>query len=345
MVQERPSGGELDGAARLLASARSRLAATGADLAIPTAFRLNEWQRTTIAALTAGLVSSIEDELRSALAERLSGAEAARAALSSAHIAIAAPILERTAILRAQPLVSSLLRRAEEHRLQRGASGERSLLLDLAGDGDSDIARDAMALLIAESGRVDAFHEPLIARTDLPAELEHALVWTVAAALRTYLTGQHGLAPAAVDEAIAAAVADLLGRYDEGETFDARCGRLIRALERARRLDGPMLARTLAEANLSLFLAALALRTALPVEAAWELLSEPSGRGTVLLLKASGLGREDAAAVFLALHTPEHQLEERLGAFESVSAEDEARLLTLWRADSAYRAALAELVL
>jgi hypothetical protein len=344
MVQERPSRDELDGAARLLASARSRLFATAEDLAIPTGLRLTEWQRATLAALADALLSSIEDELRSALSERLSGAEAAQAALSSVRVAIALPILGSSGTLRAPALISSLLRRAEEHRLQRGAPGDQGLLLDLAGDADPAVAGEAMALLVAQSGRVDPFHEPLIARTDLPAELEHGLVWAVAAALRTYLTAQHGIGSAAADEAVIASAGALLGRYDEGDTFDARCFRLARALDRAGRLDGAMIARTLAEAHLSLFLAAVALRTGLTVDAAWELVSEPTGRGTILLLKAAGASREEAAAIFLALQYPEQRLRERLDDFDSVSAEAEARLLALWRAHPGYRAALAELI-
>jgi hypothetical protein len=44
-----------------------------------------------------------------------------------------------------------------------------------------------MAVLVARSRRLDRFQEPVLARTELPAELQHRLVWTIAAARRAYL--------------------------------------------------------------------------------------------------------------------------------------------------------------
>src|SRR3954471_10793316 len=92
----RPSGGGEDGAAQLLASARARVSAAMADLALPEALRLSDRQRITVAHLLRRLVGDIEDELRWALAGHFSapGQEAVSAALSSAIVAIAGPVLE-----------------------------------------------------------------------------------------------------------------------------------------------------------------------------------------------------------------------------------------------------------
>src|SRR3954471_8345923 len=147
MSDVRPSG-EVDGAARLLASARSRLAAAAADLALPAALRLSEWQRGAVLSLFGALVRDAEDELRGALLERLpaGGPEALGAALGSATLPIALPLLEAGPLIGDPELLSLLLRRVEEHRLA-GAGGERALLADLAGDEDAVVAAEAMALL------------------------------------------------------------------------------------------------------------------------------------------------------------------------------------------------------
>src|SRR5579875_3503733 len=106
---------ELDGAARLAASARARLSAAAADLHLPQRDRLTEWQRRTMLALLDRLVGSVEDDLRSALAARLPAEEheAVHAALSSAQIEIARPLLDEAAPWD-PALVALLLRRAEE---------------------------------------------------------------------------------------------------------------------------------------------------------------------------------------------------------------------------------------
>src|SRR3712207_1197630 len=140
MSDVRASGGELDGAALLLASARARVSAAMADLALPEALRLSDRQRITASHLLRRLVGDVEDELRSALVAHFPADEdePLRAALSSASLAIAVPMLEG-GMLADPGLFALLLRRAEEHRLAHAAT-ERGLLTELAGDSDEEVA-------------------------------------------------------------------------------------------------------------------------------------------------------------------------------------------------------------
>ncbi|TFI56752.1 DUF2336 domain-containing protein [Sphingomonas parva] len=343
MSDLRPNASELDGAAQLLASAHARVAAAAADLAIVSELRLSERQRATLGTLLPKLLRAIEDELRAELATAF-GDEALRAALSSAHLEIAGPILARARASTDLPLVAALLRRSDEHRLHRsGVPAEKTLLIDLAGDHDAGIAAEAMGLLIAQSARFDPFQEPLLIRSDLPAELEHHLVWTVAAALRHYVVMRHQMPASETDGKIAAAAARLLAGYDEGATLEAHCLRLAGALDRSGRLDDPLALRALTEAGLPLFLAVLAVRTRLAPSAVWEILSARGGRGAALLLRAAGIAREQAGAILLALAADEAALVPLLDFFDGLSAADAEALLTLWRADPAYRAAVARL--
>lgn len=343
-MSENRRSSELDGAARLVASARARLNAAAADLRLAEADRLTEWQRRTMLALLDRLVASVEDDLRSALAARLSAEdhEAAHAALSSAQIEIARPRLDDAKPWDAA-LVALLLRRAEEHRLQMGAA-DNALLVELSGSENEAIAAEAMALLVAQSRRLDSFREPLLLRTELPAELEHDLVWTVAASLRAYVVGTHDVPPPIADRALTEAAGDLLGRYDEGETFAALALRLVRSLEAAGRLDDRTIARMPGEAGLPLLLAALAARARIPADACWELIADPGARGAVLLLRAADLSREAAGAILFALHGDGDRAVAEFERFDGVDPADAAALLTLWRADPAYRAAVASLV-
>jgi len=343
MSETVPSGVDADGAALLLASARERLAVALADLALPPPHRLTEWQRASISALLAGLVRGIEEELRAALAVHFSGLdrEAAHAALTSAHVPIAAPILERSTALADTALIGVLLRRAEEHRLHKSAAAEGALLVELAGDLDEGIAGEAMAMLIAQGGRLDRFQEPVLARVELGAELQHRIVWAVAAALRLYLTGEQRVDPAEADRAIAESAESLLAGYDEGRTIDATASRLARRLDRSARLDDSLVVRALAEGGLPLFLAALAVRAGLAQEAAWELLSEPSGRGAALLLRASGIARDEAGAILLQLGGD--SVEAQLDLYDTLGSAEAAASLGLWRTDPGYRAAIARL--
>jgi len=342
-MSDRLTRGEEGGAARLLASARARVAAATADIRLPARFRLNEGQRTAIAALLANLVRTIEDDLRAAVAADpgVQDNVPLHAALTSAHVAIAGPMLERSAGFPSLALVAVLLRRAEEHRLHKAAAGDKDLLLELIADDEGRVAADAMAVLIARSARLDPFQEPRLGRTELSAEMQHALVWTIAAALRRYMIVYHDLPAESADTALAKAAGHLLTGYDEGASLDALCLRLALGLQADGRLDDALLARTLDEAGLPLFLAFLVVRTGIGMPSVWEILSDSDGNGPVLLLCAAGVARDVAGAILLRLQRGGDDVAaSQLDLFDTIGAAEAANLLRLWQADPAYRSAI-----
>jgi uncharacterized protein (DUF2336 family) len=345
MSEQRLSKGDTGDDARLLqAAARERLSVAVADLALPEMLRLSDWQRATVSALLAKLVRAIEDELRTSLAQSqlVKEHDALHAAITSAHVAIAAPILERSATQSDPQLIAALIRRAEEHRRFRARTGDTALLLDLLRDSDNAVAEQAMAIVIGQSRRFDSFSEPVAARTELAAELEHRLVWRVAAALRHYMVYRHGVAPAQADEAVVAAAERLLAAYDEGDSLEARSLRLARRLHETGRLADDLIERALGEGILPLFLASLAVRAGLSYPSAWEILSDPRGRGAVLLLRAAGVGRAEAAAILLGLSDSEAKAETQVDLFDVTEEATAREALRLWQVNPGYREALAE---
>jgi len=348
----RDGGRERSDAARLLlAAARERFAVAATDLLLPERARLTEWQRLTASTLLARLIRSIEDALRAPLAEHFAEHEALSAALSSAHVPIVLPILERAQALGDADLSIVLVRRVEEHRFWKahGQAGGEDLLFELVRDPDADLAAEAMELVIARSRRFDRFQEPVLGHVDLPAELQHKLVWLAAAALRHYLVQQHGLR--AVDGPVERAASDFIAHYDEGAGLEAAAARLARRLQAAGRLDGALLTRMLGEGALPMFIAGLGVLAGLDHAGAWEVLSDPRGRGPALLLRAAGLARDDAAAILLLLNTRGRLFSgaegdaaaAQLDLYDSVDEAAAAEVLRLWQADPAYRASVARI--
>jgi uncharacterized protein (DUF2336 family) len=350
-TQRGPGRDRSDAARLLLAAARERFAVAATDLLLPERARLSEWQRLTAASLLARLVRSIEDALRAPLAEHFADHDALHAALSSAHVPIALPILERAQALGDHDLGTILVRRVEEHRFWKAyaqAAGE-DLLFELIRDGDETVASEAMELVIARSRRFDRFQEPVIGHVDLPAELQHKLVWLIAAALRHYLVQQHGLR--AVDGAIESAASGFVAQYDEGAGLEAAASRLARRLHAAGRLDGQLLSRVLSEGMLPVFIAGLGVLAGIDQGAAWEILSDPRGRGPALLLRAADISRDDAAAILLLLNTRGRLFSgiegdaaaEQLELYDSLDQASAAEVLRLWQADTAYRISIARI--
>lgn len=340
-----------DAARLLLAAARERFAVAATDLLLPDGARLTEWQRLTAARLLSRLVGSIEDELRARLAERFQAHEALHAALSSAHVPIALPILERAQVLRDSDLTLILVRRVEEHRFWQTAAtaGRQDLLFELVRDADETVAAEAMDLVIARSRLFDRFQEPAVGRVELPAELQHKLVWMIAAALRHYIVQHHAVG--AVYAAVQDAATAVIGGYDESAGLEAHAMHLARRLHAEGRLDGAMLARIIGDGVLPFFIAGLSVLCGLDPLAAWEVLSDPRGRGPALLLRAAGLAREDAAAILLVLNTRGPLLSgaegeaaaSQLELFDTMDEGSACEVLRLWQADPAYRASVARI--
>jgi uncharacterized protein (DUF2336 family) len=345
MPEARPRLTGEEDSLRLLRGAARRRAAAADDLFCPEPLRLTERERLTARDLFGKLVRTIEDELRASLADRFEAHEALQAALAAPHVEIARPLFDGAGAIGSPELVTLLLRRVEEHRLFRAAPNRTDRLQALIADPDRDIAADAMSVLIARSRRLDRFQEPILARTELPAELQHHLVWTVAAALRTYMVDTHRIEPAVADAALAAAASGTIVGYDEGDSLEARSMRLAQALHGAGRLDGALIAAFLLEGTLPLFLAGLSAATAIRFQAVWDILSDPAGQGSVHLLRAAGLDRQQAGDVLLALsYQPlEAALVGQIALFDATSPEAAMQALSLWALDPAYRDAVLNL--
>src|SRR5205085_902634 len=158
MAERRRDGDEGRGAARLLAGARERVRVARAELALPERLRLGERDRIAVSAMLTALVRSVEDELRSALASvfAVPGREPLHAALTSASVAIAGPVLDAAPDFPEASLLSLLLRRAEEHRLPGGEADEAIAAAAAAFLAEYDEGRgpDPAALRLAR--RLDA---------------------------------------------------------------------------------------------------------------------------------------------------------------------------------------------
>jgi uncharacterized protein (DUF2336 family) len=342
-------GNQSDAARLLLAAARERFAVAAADLLLPDQARLTEWQRLTAAALLTRLILGIEDDLRARLAVRFEDHPALHAALSSARVPIALPILERANVLSDADLGNVLVRRVEEHRFWKAHAPAQGadLLFELVRDKDGEVAAEAMELVIARARRFDRFQEPDMGQVELPAELQHKLVWLVAASLRHYIVQQHGLA--AVDSMIEEAGSALIAGHDEGNILESRAMRLARRLSRLGRLDGVLLERILAEGMLPLFIAGAATLCGMDYAAAWEVIADPRGRGPAILLRAAGVERDAVAAILLLANSrgplvsgaESDATATQLDLYDSLDSASAGEILRLWRADPGYRAAVA----
>lgn len=345
----------LDDAAR---ASHGRYPGAGASLSRlmqPPKHRLNEIERITIRSMYKALVESVEGELRARLLARtdLPDLLEFRASLGAAHVAIVWPTFVRAGFPEDQDLAEILVQRAKSYGIMRNlrqnvVMAENGQLDALTEHGDSDIARDAMKLLIAESRVNDRFDDPRLGRADLPEAVEHRLVWTVAAALREYGQHSHGLDGWSLDEPITGAATAMLTEQGESLPVDAIAMGLASKLDKAGLLDERLLVEALNSARLTLYVALLAVRAGTTFDIAWEMVGMPDAPSHMVLLKSIGIERTAASHLLVtmarAVLLDEREADEIaaawIEAYDVASPDAIAAAMRPWRLGHVYRSAI-----
>lgn len=233
------------------------------------------------------LVVEAERDIRKRLAEQLAGADWAPPALINVlaldDIEIARPVIAQSPLLRDVDLVRLLVEATIEHQIEIARrpklsqnvvsailhQAEPAVLTALAGNETAELSPRDMAELVEMSRQIAALRTPLSRHPRLTSDLAERLYVWVGQALRKSLADRFRLDAAALEKAIAAAVAEVhagtprdgqamvvLARDGEREEMERR---LIDKLHAAGQLRPGYLVRALREGRLTLFTTALAM--------------------------------------------------------------------------------------
>ena len=325
------------------------------DLLIPTSLRLNEIERYHIIKIFEHITIAAENEIRLYLVDLLEDDAPLSVIMllndPTKHLTL--EWLSDSILLRDQTFVAMLIRRMRTsflqkncHKKQYHKSPKNSDIIDsLIGQMDADIALSAMVLLIAESRQISHLNNPILSRTDLSAELQYKLLWLVAACLRSCLL-EAQLSEEQVDQALSKAVRQALTQYDEGSTLEARALKLARHLHKYRKLSDEFILQSAMDGHTALMVAALAIRSGVNHHYIWDIVLNEDESPLLLLLKAIGMPRQMAASLAFQLtgHSLDnHQIAEKVKAFEALSRSDADKALALWRLDECYRESICEI--
>lgn len=302
--------GTQEGACHLLARgaaddvcADRRLRAAIDDYFVPPESRLDDRLRAALDAVLAVTIGTVEGELRQYAARLLAGRGAPDAA---ARLATGQPVvldvLVRTGILRDGGLVSELAARVRQDLIgdalpSNAQEPDRpSLLVRLASGPDMIIAAAASAMMAAEARRRGMADPANVARSDLPAELHHQLVWRTAAVLRDQVRGEPE-----VDRALSDAALRSLAAHDEGERLEAAAARLGTAIGAQPTELQAYLIEAIGDRRIALFIALLAQAMGFGYDLTRDIVLDPVADRLWLVLRAVKLERPAIATIGLAL--------------------------------------------
>ena len=320
---------------------RDRLSTVRLDFFLDPDQRLNEQERAVMTAMLHGLVSDIADELRASL-------PASSAVANDEDNSELVAELSAAGLLDQPKLIELLLRRADDEQITtavraRNAGRDGRLLQTLVSDESAAVSAAAMSLILGRGRRRDRFGQSRVEFDDLPAETASDLTQIVSAGLRRRLLVTSDKKTA--DRQLAAASAALLARHDEEKRLEALAAALVRLLDEQGRLDEDFIAASAADGEAVLVAEALARRSAISGEDAFNLLLGGDGASLMLLLRMAGASRELAARL---LAGPGDLLEiadagRAIARFDAIT-QDEVESAREWlRLDPGYRSALAAL--
>lgn len=339
------------------AAHRARLEAAAADLFSGHGGALSDRERVLMSGILGGLLHDAELAVRRRLSAEL-GDEPGdlRAALADEEVALARPILERSALLRDPGLVEVIAHRALQHRLcaalrRAGAvaeDGGADAVKALLEDADAGISRAAEEYLVEQAKRVDGYQNPLLRRADLDPGLAGSLYWRVAAALRIDLAERFEADPAALDEALDVAVSEITA----AGAAPAWAAELARRLHAAGRITPETLVRVLRQGEIPLFEAMFAEISQLSPRLLARILFEPGGEALAVLCKGTDIPKNNFAALFSLTRmaasagrpVPAAERDRALALYDRIGAAAARAVLGHWRRHPRYLDALRVLI-
>lgn len=291
--------------------------------------RLDDRVRAGLARTLESLVDAIEAAIRARAARLLTAR--ALPALAGALAGGAPAALDRlyaAGLMRDAEVMHELIGRvrqgliAEALPIEPATHADRpSLLARLSRHADHVVASSAVALLATESRRKAPTLAGAMPRTDLPAAIQHRLVWWVAAALRD---GAASSDIEALDRVLAESAQRSIAAHDDSDRPEAAAIKLAVALDSRAEELAALLIEALADQRLSLFIALLGHAMGLGYGDVRDLVLDPDGERLWLVLRALELDRAAIAKIGLALceADPRRDIERFADTLDTIAAID-----------------------
>ncbi|MEO9469072.1 hypothetical protein [Parasphingorhabdus sp.] len=280
------------------------------------------------------LVFKIEKQLCLVATQRFDVADETIAAVAASDQGHSLPLLEQAGIINSSEILGHVFVQAQKAELslrlvQKISQAELERILTRHLDhADPAIAEAAMGLLVAQSregGNSDNSNAPI---SGLPAEIMHALVWPITAAVAK-LAGSTG-------SELVAAAESVLSEHDESDSAQSRADRLARLIDGS--ADSAAQNLHPLRDGLELFVARLSLRTHLPASQIYAFTADRNMARLVVLLKSMNLPAEEALSIHASLDGNGESM--TAASYHEIDIHLASRLVSTWSANRDYQAAV-----
>jgi uncharacterized protein (DUF2336 family) len=340
---------------------RSQLVSAIGDLMGDRGRLLTLQERSLINDILKKLIQDVARPVRKALAEKLAGsANAPREVatlLANEDFDIASPILLNSTLLEDEDLMEIVRHRTISHRLaiaMRRSVSERvcdelvatnsvDVIKALLENHGAAISQATMAYLVEQSKTLDAYQEPLLRRSDLPADLAKRMYFWVSAALRQFIVENYRVDPVELDLTLGAIAQHQAGAAHSASA-DEPAVNLARQLAERQDLTPDIIVETLRRGETPLFEAMLGQRIGVKPILARKLIYDSHGEGLVVACRAAGIDRSNFVTLFMLMQRARSEpmtrdpylMSKSLELFDRMKPETAQKLVERWTIDPEY---------
>jgi len=340
---------------------RSQLVSAIGDLMGDRGRILTLQERALINDILKKLIQDVARTVRKALAEKLAlSPQAPRevaAILANDEFDIASPILLNSPLLEDEDLMEIVRHRTLSHRLavaMRRSLTERvsdelvatnsiDVVKALLENHGAKISAATMTYLVEQSKTLDVYQEPLLRRSDLPADLAKRMYFWVSAALRQFIVDNFPVDPIELDLTLGA-IAQEAARSVTSTSSDEPATNLARQLAERQDLTPDIIVETLRRGETPLFEAMLAERIGLKPIIARKLIYDSHGEGLVVACRAAGIDRSNFVTLFMLMQRARsdpmtrdpYLMSKSLELFDRLQSETAKKLVDRWTINPDY---------
>jgi uncharacterized protein (DUF2336 family) len=341
--------------------ARSQLVSAIGDLMSEQGRILTLQERVLVNDILKKLIQDVARPVRKALAEKLSASPQAPreviTILANDEFDIASPILLNSTILEDEDLMEIVRHRTISHRLaiaMRRSLSERvsdqlvatqsvDVIKALLENHGACISTATMSYLVDQSETQDAYHEPLLRRVDLPADLAKRMYYWVSAALRQFIVDNFSVDPVELDLTLSS-IARKAAHEVPAHAPDEPATNLARQLAERQDLTPDIIVETLRRGETPLFEAMLGQAVGLKPILARKLIYDSSGQGLVVACRAARIDRSNFVTLFMLMQRARSEpmtrdpylMSKCLELYDRLSPETANKLVQRWSVDPEY---------
>lgn len=300
------------------------------------------------------IARDVEMDMRRSLAERLANLPNAPHALvtqlANDEIAVAAPLLARSLVLKDDDLVAIAQQRSQDHLrvVARRPTvsavvsnalvehGDENVLEALVLNQGATIARETMETVVQRASAIERLHRPVLERTDLPPDLMNEMFFAVSTSLKEFILSRTAdMDPDVLEKMLADAERQTARRVRIAQRAPSSAEQFINDKQAKRQLNEQLLVALLRARQMPEFVVGFARLAEIDLATAKRLVADEGAEGLAIACRAAGFEKATFSTIVLLANPAKTRTVQETNAlfalYDRVKLDAAQRVMRFWK--------------